>query len=153
MSLSYAIDHVVTSTESVNVEVAAKSEMTLVSTDIDPKSGDVISTYVLASGDVAFSATIIYRIATQSRAGGTIRRISATFSTWATETDSVTGAINRKPINSTFSLNIPADMTVELADVMQLLGNCFSFLYPSVAAGVRNTGYLQKLLYGSPQVV
>jgi hypothetical protein len=153
MSLSYSIDHVVISTESVNVEVAAKSEMTLVSTDVDPKSGDVVSTYVLASGDVAYPATVVYRIASQSRASGPIRRVSLTLNTWATETDSVTGGIVRKAINSTISLNIPADLTVELADIMQMIGNTFSFVYPSVSAGVRSTGYLQRLLYGSPQVV
>jgi hypothetical protein len=153
MSLSYSIDHVVTSTESVNVEVAAKSEMTLVATDNDAKSGDVVSTYVLASGDTAFPGTVSYRVGNQSRGGAPVRRISITFSTWAAETDSVSGAIVRKPANFTVSMNLPADMTLELADINQALGNLFSFLYASVSAGARNTGYLQKLLYGSPQVV
>ncbi|DAD51634.1 coat protein [ssRNA phage Esthiorhiza.2_43] len=152
MSLSYAIDHVVTSTESVNVEVAAKSELTLVSSDTDPKTGEVSSTYVLGSGDVVFPAYVTFRVASQSRRGTQVRRLSMTFDSWATETDSVSGAVVRKPISGTISVVIPADMTVELADTMQLLGNMFSFMYPSVAAGVRSTTYLSKLLYGSPQV-
>jgi hypothetical protein len=153
MSLSYAIDHVVTSTESVNIEVAAKSELTLISTDVDQKSGEVVSTYALASGDTLYPGLVTYRVATQSRSSGPIRRVSMTLDTWATETDSVTGVINRKPISCTISLNIPRDLTTELADVMQLLGNAFSFCYASVTTGVRSTGYLQKLLYGVPQVV
>jgi hypothetical protein len=144
---------VATSTESVNVEVAAKSELTLIATDIDQKTGEITSTYTLASGDMAFPGLVTYRVGEQARSSGPIRRISVTLSTWATETDSVTGVIRRKPISCTISLNLPGDLTFELADVMQLLGNTFSFLYASVSAGVRSTGYLQKLLYGSPQVV
>lgn len=153
MSLSYAIDHVVATTESVNVEVAAKSELTFISSDTDKSTGEVISTYALASGDVRYPGTVTYRIAKQNRGGNPTRRISMTFDTWATETDSVTGVINRKPINVTWSFTVPQDLTTELADVMQLLGNAFSFLYGSVAAGVRSTTYLSNLLYGTPKVV
>jgi hypothetical protein len=152
MSLSYAIDHVATATESVTLEVAAKSEMTLVSTDIDPKSGAVTSTYILASGDAQYPGFVVYRIESQTRSGQPLRRISVKFTTWATETDSVTGIIRRKPISTEIAMLVPIDLTIELADVMQMLGNAFSFTYASVSSGTRATGYLQKLLYGAPQV-
>jgi hypothetical protein len=51
MTISYSLDHTPSSTESVLVEVAPKSEMTLRATDADPKTGAVTATYVLASGD------------------------------------------------------------------------------------------------------
>lgn len=152
MSITYSIDHVSTTVEDVSVEVAAKTEMTLQSTDVDPKTGDVTSIYVLASGDNSFPANITYRSSIQSRAGGSIRRVSMTFSTWATQSDSVSGTDTKKPFSGTVSFNMPADMTIEVADMDDFIGNLFSFLYLSVSTKVRNTTWLQKLLYGVPQV-
>jgi hypothetical protein len=152
MALSYAVDHANASTESVNVEVAAKSELTLVSTDVDPKTGAVTSTYLLASGDANFPSYVTYRAEQQTRGGKSVRRVSMTFSTWATETDSVTGVVRHEPLNGTYSFVVPMAYTVELADMDDFIGNCFSFLYASVSAGARSTTYLQKLLYGAPQV-
>jgi hypothetical protein len=152
MSLSYSIDHLSTSIEDVSIEVAAKSEMTLQGTGPDPKTGDQVSTYVLASGDNSFPATVVYRAGVQTRAGSPIRRISMTFGTWATKADSVTGVDVKLPLVATVSFNIPADMTVEVADMDDLIGNLFSFLYLSVTTKVRDTTWLQKLLYGVPQV-
>jgi len=152
MTVTYSIDHVASSVEDVSVEVAAKSEMTLQSTFTDPKTGDVTSTYVLASGDGNYPATVSYRSSVQSRSTGAIRRISMTFSTWATAADSVTGIDTKKPISVTTSFNIPADMTIELADMDDLIGNSFSLLFLSVTTKVRDTTWLQKLLYGIPQV-
>lgn len=153
MTISYSLDHVSSSTEVVNVELAAKSEMTLRSTSVDPKTGETTSVYVLASGDMNYPATVTYRTAIQNRANGAKRRISMTFSTWAVQTDSVTGEEVRKEISTSISLLVPGDLTLELADIDDLIGVAFSFMYASVSSGARNTGYLQKLLYGVPQVV
>lgn len=150
---TYSLDHVASATESVLVETAAKSEMTLQSTDVDPKTGAVVSTYNLASGDSQFPASVVYRVENQSRGGSPIRRVSMTFSTWAVDDNSVDGTAIRKPISGTIAMNIPADITTELADLDDFIGNLFSFLYASQSGGARNTGYLQKLLYGVPQVV
>lgn len=152
MTITYSLDHVATSVEDVSVEVAAKSEMTLQSTSTDPKTGEVVSVYVLASGDNSFPATLTYRNSLQNRNTGAIRRISMTFSTWATAADSVSGVDTKKPFSGTVSFNIPADMTVEIADMDDFIGNLFSFLYLSVTTKVRDTTWLQKLLYGVPQV-
>jgi len=151
MSHTYSIDHAVSSTESVNVEVAAKSEMTLRSTDVDPKSGDILSTYVLASGDAAYESTVTYRVQNQMRATEPVRRIVVTFNTWATDDDGA-GTVTKKPVTGSVSFIVPANMTLELADMDDFIGNLFSFLYLSVTAGARNTTWLQKLLYGVPQV-
>lgn len=152
MSITYSIDHIATSVEDVSVEVAAKSEMTLQSTSTDPKTGEVVSTYVLASGDNSFPATVTFRNSVQNRNNGAIRRVSMQFSTWATSSDSVTGIDTKKPFIGSVAFNIPADMTVEVADMDDFIGNLFSFLYLSVTTKVRDTTWLQKLLYGVPQV-
>jgi hypothetical protein len=153
MTITYSIDHLNTSVEDVSVEVAAKSEMTLQSTDVDPKTGEVVSTYVLASGDNSYPAIVTYRSSVQNRANGAIRRMSMTFSTWATAADSITGIDIKKPLLGTVSFNVPADMTIEVADMDDMIGNLFSFCYASVTTKVRSTTWLQKLLYGVPQVV
>jgi hypothetical protein len=127
--------------------------MTLVSSDVDPKTGDVISTYVLASGDSLYPATVSYRISNQSRGGAPIRRVLMTFSTWAVDANSTDGIDTRKPIVGSIAMNLPADITLELADMDDFIGNLFSFLYASQSSGARSTAYLQKLLYGVPQVV
>lgn len=153
MTITYSLDHVNSSTESVNVEVAAKSELTLQSTDVDPKTGEVVSTYILASGDNAYPAYVTFRSGIQNRNSGSVRRISMTFSTWAVATDDVAQTVTRKPISATAAFNVPADMTIEVGDFDDFIGNAFSFLYASVGTGARNTGYITKLLYGAPQVV
>lgn len=152
MTITYSIDHTPDTSESMNAEIAPKSEMTLVSTDVDPKTGEVTSTYVLASGDNGYPATVVYRTSIQKRATGAIRRMSMTFSTWATASNSVDGVDTKKPISASVNINVPADMTIEVTDLSTMVGNAFSFLYPSIAAGVRNNSWLQKLLYGVPQV-
>jgi len=152
MTISYAIDHLSTSVEDVSVEVAAKSEMTLQSTTTDPKTGEVTSTYVLASGDNGFPAFVTYRASVQNRASGSVRRLSMTLSTWATKSDSVSGTDEKKNLSIGVTITVPSDMTIEVSDVDDLIGNAFSFLYLSVTAKVRDTSWLQKLLYGIPQV-
>jgi len=152
MTHTYSLDHVASATESVNVETAAKSEMTLRSTDVDPKTGDVVSTYVLASGDSRYEATVTYKVQEQNKVGAPTRRCVVTLNTWATDDDGA-GLVVKKPITGSISFIVPTDLTIELADMDDFIGNLFSFLYASVSTGTRNTTYLQKLLYGVPQVV
>ena len=151
MSTTYSLDHVSASVEDVSVETAAKSEMTLQSTTTDPKTGESVSKYVLPSGDNAYPATITYRSSVAKRSQGDVRNCSMTFSTWATSDDGL-GTVVKKPLLASFNLQAPADMTIEVADADDLIGNAFSFLYLSVTAKVRDTTWLQKLLYGIPQV-
>jgi len=152
MTMSYSIDHALTSVEDVSVEVADKANMVLQSTDTDQKTGEIVSTYVISNGESNFPATVVYRVVDQNRSSGAIRRVSMTFNTWATKSDSVSGIDTKKAISGTISLNVPTDITVELSDVDDLIGNLFSFLYLSVTTKVRDTTWLGKLLFGIPQV-
>lgn len=152
MSLSYSIDHVLTSVEDVSIEVSDKANMVLTGTSLDRKTGESVSTYVIANGDNAYPATVTYRSGVQTLGGRNVRRVSISFATWAVKTDSVTTAEVREPITATISLILPAVMTIESSDVDDLVGNLFSFLYPSVTTKVRATTWLAKLLYGVSQV-
>lgn len=152
MTITFTLDHVSSSTEDVSVEVAEKSTMVLQSTFTDPKTSDLVSTYVLSTGDNSYPATVTYRISLQKRNTGPIRRLVCTFDTWATATDDVANTVVKKPISATASFNIPADMTVETADFDDLIGNLFSYLYDHVDTKVRDTVWLGKLLFGIPQV-
>jgi hypothetical protein len=152
MSIAYSIDHLSTSVEDVSVEVAEKSIMTRTSNSIDPKTGENTTVYVLASGDNAYPATVTYRSGIQARSTGPVRRVNITLSTWATSTDSVSRAIVKKPVTASINLLFPADMTIEVADADDLIGNLFSFAYLSVTTKVRDVSWLSDLLYGSPEV-
>lgn len=152
MTITYSIDHVSTTVEDVSVEVADKANMVLQYTTTDPKTGEITSSYVISNGDNSFPATVVYRTSVQNRSTGPIRRMSMTFNTWAARADSVSGEEIRKPLVASVSFNVPADMTVETADMDDLIGNLFSFLYASVSVKVRDTAYLGKLLFGIPQV-
>lgn len=151
MPITYTIDHISSSTESVLVETAPKSEMVSQGTVVDPKTGAKTTSYSLASGDSAYPGVVEYRVEAQNRGGFPILRVSMTFKTWATSDDGL-GTVVKRPLVSTFAVNLPADLTIELADFDDLIGNVFSFLYASQSAGARNTGYIQRLLYGSPTV-
>jgi hypothetical protein len=151
MSITYSIDHVATSVEDVSVEVAAKSEMTSSSTVTDPKTGRTTTVYTLASGDNAFPATVSYSSVLQQRASGPVREVSMLFSTWAVADNSVSGVATRKPLSGKITFVIPADYTVELADMDDFIGNLFSFLYASVSTKVRDTAWLKNLLFGIPK--
>jgi len=152
MTLTYSIDHISTSVEDVSVEVADKANLVLQSTSTDPKTGDNVSVYVVSTGDNSYPATITFRSGVQSRSQGSVRRISMTFNTWATRSDSVTGLDTKKPFSGSVSFVMPADITIEVADMDDVIGNLFSFLYASVTTKVRDTAWLGKLLYGIPQV-
>jgi hypothetical protein len=152
MTITYSLDHVPSSTESVLVEVAPKSEFTLVSSDIDPKTGAVTTTYQLASGDNAWPATVVYQSVLQDRPTGKVRFVSVTFNTWARASNDVSGIDTVKPVSAKASFTMPGDMTIEVADFDDLIGTLFSFQFASQSSGARNTGYISKLLYGASQV-
>lgn len=155
MSLSYALEHVSASTESVLVELAAKSEYVLTygpGPNPDNKN-ETIAVYTLNSGDLTYPATVTYGCETTLKGGKPIRRVRMTFTTWATETDSVTGVIRREPISTSWAMNIPVTFSVELADLDDFLGVGFSHLFASQSSGARTTTYLSRLQLGSPAVV
>jgi len=152
MTVSNTIDHAPSTTESVLVAAAPKSEMTLQSVVSDPKTGEIAATYVLASGDFRYPATVVFRSAIQTRATGSKRRISMTYSTWATSTDSISLSETKREISTSVSMLIPADTTLELDDLDVLLSTAYSFMYAQVTSGVRNTAWLQKLVFGLPEV-
>ncbi|DAD50090.1 TPA_asm: coat protein [ssRNA phage Zoerhiza.1_23] len=151
MSISYSLDHITTSVEDVSVEVAAKSEMVSQGPRI-AKNGDRFHDYVLASGDNAYPAIVSYGSNVQQRTTGPIRRVTMALSTWASATDSVSGLVTKKPILGQVVIELPADMTIEVADADDLIGNMFSYMYLSVTTKVRDTSWLLDLLYGSGEV-
>lgn len=156
MSKSYVLEHCASATESVLVETAAKSEMTRTFQGVDPTdpTGQTQMTeYTLNSGDSAYPATVTYRNVTRAKGGDAVRRFSLTFQTWATETESVTGEVRRKPVSAQINFSLPVSFSVELADLDDMLGNLFSFMYASQSSGARATGYLSVLQFGGTQVV
>jgi hypothetical protein len=156
MSHSYAIEHAPGgTTESVLIEVSEKADFSLTFGPApDPLNKNaIISIYTLANGDQTYPATVTYRVEAIKRDGKLVRRLSMTYDTWATDTDSVTGDVAREPISMTWSANVPTTFSVEVADFDDMLGNFFNFLYASQSSGARATTYISKLLFGASKVV
>lgn len=152
MSLAYTIDHAVATVEDVSVQVADKASLALQSTS-DDGAGGVSSVYVINSGDPTYPATVAYRSTLVAPKGKpSYRRISVTLNSWARRSDSVTGIDALAPIQSTISVNVPQDFSVEVADLNEFMGNLYSFTYPSVTSKLRATTTLSKLLFGISQL-
>jgi len=152
MSLSYAIEHASSNTtESLTISVAEKSTMTLQSTQVDPKTGRTTATYLISSGDVNHPAYVIY-VADPVLNAAKTRYASVTFKTWATQTDSVTGAVLWYPVQSTVSFVIANGAPVQLADFSKFINCAMSYTYASVTSGAKDTAWLQSLLFGNPAV-
>jgi len=152
MSISYGIDHVSSNpTESVTVSVAEKSTMALLTTRTDAKTGRITTVYIIGSGDTNHPATVTYTVDPVSNSAKT-RYGSCTVQTWATQTDSITGIKTLWPIQATVSFVITNGSPVQLTDFNQLIACVYSYTYASVSAGVRDTAYLQDLLFGNPTV-
>jgi len=152
MSLTYTIDHAVSTVEDVSVQVANKAALALIKT-ADDGNGGVTSEYAINTGDPTYPAMVTYRSAVVTPKGKpSYRRISVTMSSWARVADSVTGLDKVAPIQGTISVNVPLDFSVEVADLNEFVGNLYSFTYPSVTTKLRATGTLSKLLFGISQL-
>jgi hypothetical protein len=152
MTITYSIEHVGTSVEDVSIEVAPKSDLCHMSHVNDPKTGENSTKYVLVTGNPAYPSTVTFRSAIAGPVGRATRRISMTFQTWLLQADSVAGTEKRSEISATLSFIVPTDIPVELADLDDMLGTVFSFLYEDVTSKVRDTTWLGKLLYGVTEV-
>jgi hypothetical protein len=139
------------STESVTTPVADKTNLVLVSSDIDPKTGRTTAIYTLSGADAGYPITLTVN-SDPSGPGVKSRYCSMTFRTWVKQSSDVTDITTRWPIQVSVSFVVTGDAPLLLADLNTLVGVAFSYSYLSVAAGVRDTTWLAKLLSGSPQV-
>lgn len=139
------------STESVTVEVADKTNLVLVSSDIDPKTGRATAIYALSGSDAGYPITLTVN-SDPSGPNVKSRYCSITLRTWVKQSSDVTDITTRWPIQASMSFVVAGDAPLVIADFVKLAGAAFSYSYLSVAAGVRETTWLSKLLAGSPQV-
>jgi hypothetical protein len=139
------------STESVTVEVANKTSLVLISSDIDPKTGRATAIYSLSGNDPGFPITLTVNSDPQGP-GVKNRYCSITFRTWVTQYSDVTDVTNSWPVQASMSFVIAGDAPLSVAMLEELLGVAYSYSYLSVAAGVRDTTWVSKLLSGSPQL-
>lgn len=139
------------STESVTVEVADKSSLVLVSSDIDPKTGRATAIYSLSGSDPGRPITLTVN---SDPLGPDVksRYCSITFRTWVKQSSDVTDVTTYWPIQASMSLVVAGDAPLVLSDLNSLMATVFSYSYLSVTAGTRDTTWLAKLLAGSPQI-
>lgn len=150
MTLSYSLDHIPTSTA---VDFAVPSPIgdayLAKLAPLPAVNGESETRYAVISGDTSSPAILTYRSGDAVRKTGTIKRIGSGLSTWARESDSVTG-LSRKAliaVNTTF--NVPTDFKVEAEDLAYLLVAHMIQFAPDgdqTVAGIAS--YMSKLLFG-----
>lgn len=138
-------------TESVTVQVADKTNLVLISSDIDPKTGRASAIYSLSGADSGYPITLTVNVDPLGP-GVKKRYCSFSFDGWIKQSSDVTDVTTRWPIKSSISFVVPGDAPLLLADLVKLLGATFSYTYLSVSSGTRETTWLAKILAGSPQV-
>jgi hypothetical protein len=151
MTITTKVVHVTDeSTESVTLSVADKTNLILVSSDLDQKTGNATAVYTLSGADAGYPVNLTVNI--EPVVPGKSRRGSFTFRTWVKQTSDVSDVVTRWPIQASITFLIGGDAPLALADFNKLIGVLTSYTYLSVAAGVRDTTWLAKILAGSPQV-
>lgn len=139
------------STESVTVQVANKTDLVLVSSDLDPKTNRATAIYSLSGADPGYPITLTVN-SDPPGPGAKSRYCSITLRTWIEQSSDVTDITTRWPIQASMSFVVPGDAPLVIADLVKLMGAAFSYTYLSVTSGTRETTWLAKLLAGSPQV-
>lgn len=139
------------STESVTVEVADKTNLVLVSSDLNEKTGRATAVYALSGADAGYPITLTVN-SDPMGPGVKSRYCSITFRTWVKQSSDVTDITTRWPIQVSTSIVVAGDAPLVLADLVKLLGVGFSYSYLSVTSGARETTWAAKLLAGSPQL-
>jgi hypothetical protein len=139
------------STESVTIQVANKTDLVLVSSDIDPKTNRATAIYSLSGADAGYPVTLTVN-SDPVGPGVKSRYCSITLRTWVKQSSDVTDVTTRWPIQASMSFVVAGDAPLALADLVKLFGAAFSYTYLSVTAGTRETTWAAKLLAGSPQL-
>lgn len=152
MTVTTAISNVSgLSTESVTVQVADKTDLVLISSDIDQKTGRATAIYTVSGADPGYPQTLTVN-ADPLGPGVKSRYCSITFRTWIKQSSDVTDITTQWPIQASMSFVVAGDAPLVLADLVKLFGTAFSYTYLSVSSGTRETTWAAKLLAGSPQV-
>lgn len=139
------------STESVTVNVADKTDMILVASDFNQNTNKSTAIYTLSGADPGYPIAISVNCDAPNQ-GSKNRYGSFSLKTWVKQSSDVTDITTRWPISAGMWYSVAGDAPLALADLDELFAAMYSYTYLSVAAGVRNTTWLAKLLAGSPQV-
>jgi hypothetical protein len=139
------------STESVTILVADKTNLVLVSSDINPTTKRATAIYAISDADPGYPVTLT--VVSDPLGPGTKERYaSLALRTWITRTSDVTDITEHWPIQTNISFVVSGDAPLSLAMLEDLFEAIYSYTYLSVAAGVKDTTWLAKLLVGAPQI-
>lgn len=136
--------------ESVDVIVADKSGLVLMSLDQDPKTKRSTAIYALSGSDPGYPITLTVN-SDPPGADVKSRYCSITFRTWVNSVYSATDEEKYWPVQASVSFVIPGDAPVTPALLSQLVDVAFSYTYLSVTTGVKDTTWLAAILLGSPE--
>lgn len=151
MTHTLVIDNLSSDVSDVSVPLLDQSGISVMSDTIQP-DGTRTVTYVLPTGDPLYPTRIFVTIRRDKDYGpgkaGQIRT-SITIASWATDTDEDGMVVAKQPCSAAISWQLPF-VSVEAADVSQLLGNLFGLTFNTLTSKVRDTAVIGKLLFGLP---
>jgi len=139
------------STESVTTLVADKTNLVLVSSDIDLKTNRATAIYTISGAEAGHPITLTVN-SDPTGPGIKSRYCSISFRSWIKRSSDVTDISEYWPVQASISFVVAGDAPLSLAMLQDLIDVAFSYSYLSVSSGTRNTTWLAKLLAGAPQV-
>jgi len=147
MTVTLAIDRTGGTPADVSVPKIAEADFMRLGTEMLPNGSR--TTYTVATGDTTYPTKIVVQTKLDPNGNGGSGQKSATISiqTWARATDDVTGEVLVKPCNSMLAVNLPADLPVEVEDVLALIENVFSLTYATLSTKVPVTTRLSALMF------
>jgi hypothetical protein len=145
MSLSYDILGTPGTAADVSLHQLDQTKLVWVGAKTDP-DGSTVNTYIMNDSDPAYPVTVTIRTQTDNKARQ--RKFTLVLNTWARSTDSVSGALVYRPIQTGFFDAVPTDVSVEAADLSALWANCFGLTFKTLTSKVRDTSIVADALFG-----
>lgn len=125
-------------------------ESTLKLKSSDPVPGGQKTTYIVATDDQTHPTTFVIQAKAdpKGQGGKGVNALMIALNSWARMTiDGVVSDV--QPISCVLTINMPASLPVETADVRLLMENCYSLTYASLNAKIPESARLAGMaLYG-----
>lgn len=149
MSISFAIPSIGGSGADVTVYQLDQSDLALLS--LGARNGRKYADYIVSGSDPAHPVTVSVEVIDPTKTNK-MRVWTLRLSAWATATESITGLVTYRPVNVSMEISTPADLAVEVADLIQMVENLYGLSFKTLDTKVPSTEIVSAMLYGTTQV-
>lgn len=126
-----------------------QSKLLLQGTTVDATARTITSEYVYADGDVSVPVNVSVRIAYDKASSGkaAYKRMTIRLESRELVSDSVSGVttVGGAPIQIVTTINVPIGSTITVAELLKMIGNAQSLLYPSFTSGAASDDHITAL--------